>query len=684
VEGATPRRSGRARPVGPPPGLRPYSPHWGESFAFASFLFVAVVFPATAAEVDSGAQATAPDEAGAAAATAVERVVVTANRTPTEADQVGQSFTVLTLEQIRQDQETSVADIVARTPGVTLTRNGGPGQPTSLFIRGADSDQTLVLIDGVKVNNPSDPGSGFDFANLDVGEVARIEVLRGPQSALYGSEAIGGVVNIVTAQPTAPFQGDLQAEGGSYGTAYLHAGLGGVSDRVDWRLGAWYHSTDSVSAFDKTVGGVGNDPFHTAGAAGRLTYALTPGLQIDERAYFTWSRAEFDGYDTPTGEFGNDDEFGRTTQVVDYTGINASAFDGRLKNRLAFEYAQIDRRYEDPLQPGTKFTFLDTGASTTVEYEGAFVIAPGYQAVFGAQSGRSTIDTASPPFSPAFIAGATQTSGYGQLSADVLPNLTLTAGGRFDDHSTFGGHGTGQASAAWRLNDGDTILRASFGQGFKAPSLYQLYSPYGDLTLRPELANGWDAGIEQKFLRGRIDLQATYFGRETRDLIEFVSCFGITTGACATNTVGGYYANVARASAEGVEIQASWSATDRLTVTANYTYDHDLDRSPGSPTYGNQLARRPRNIANLNASYVWPVRLTTALAVRYADRSFDDPANTIPLKSYVLWDVRASYPVGHGLEIYGRIENLTDKHYETTYEYGTLGRAAYAGVRYQF
>jgi vitamin B12 transporter len=638
----------------------------------------------TAAEVDSGVEASAPDEAGTAAATAVERVVVTANRSPTAADQVGQSFTVLTLEQIRQDQEVSVADIVARTPGVTLARNGGPGQPTSLFIRGADSDQTLVLIDGVKVNDPSDPGSGYDFANLVVGDITRVEVLRGPQSALYGSEAIGGVVNIVSAEPTAPFQGVVQAEGGSYGTAYASAALGGKTDRFDWRLAAWYHSTDSVSAFDKTFGGTGNDPFHTAGTSGRLTYAVTPDLKLDERAYFTWSRAEFDGYDTPTGAFGNDNEFGRTRQFVDYTGLDASLFDGRLKNRLAFEYSSINRDYEDPNQPGTKFTFLNTGAATTVEYEGVFAIAPGYQTVFGAQSNRSTIDTASPPFSPAFVAGATLTSGYGQLSADVLPNLTLTAGGRYDTHSTFGGHGTGQASAAWRLNGGDTILRASFGQGFKAPSLYQLYSPYGNLSLRPELANGWDAGVEQKFLRGRLDLQATYFGRETRDLIEFVSCFGITTGACATNTVGGFYDNVARASAEGVEVQASWSVAERLTLTGNYTYDHNVDRSPGSPTLGKQLARRPWNTANLAASYVWPVGLTTAVVVRYADRSYDDPANTIPLQSYVLWDLRASYPVGHGLEVYGRIENLTDKHYETTYQYGTLGRAAYAGVRYQF
>jgi vitamin B12 transporter len=653
--------------------------------SLTSLWLAALAWPAIAlAQQGTGDKASSPDEAGAAAATAVGAVVVTANRTLSLQSRVGQSFTVLTLDQIRLDQETQVDDILTRTPGVTLSKNGGPGGVGSILIRGADSDQTLVLIDGVKVNDPSDPGTGYDFSNLYAGDIARIEVLRGPQSTLYGSEAIGGVVNVITAAATRPLEGDVQLEGGSYGTAYAKAAIGGKEDRFDWRLAPYYDSTDGVSDFDKTFGGTGNDPFHTAGASGRIRYDVTPTVQLDERAYFTWSRNEFDGYDTPTGYFGNDNEFGRTRQVVDYTGLNFPLLDGRLQNRVAFEYDDIDRRNEDPDQPGTKFTFLDSGAARTFEYEGVFAIAPGYQAVFGAQTQRSTIDADSPLYPPTVNADATLSSGYAQVTATPLPGLTLTGGGRFDDHSTFGGHGTGQASAAWALNGGNTILRASFGQGYKAPSLYELYSQYGNPALRPEDANGWDAGVEQHFLDGRVVVQATWFGRETRELIEFVSCYGVVTGTCATNTAGGYYANVDRASAQGAELQATWQATSRLLIAGNYTYDHDVDRSPGAPTYGLQLPRRPRNTANLSASYVWPVKLTTAVALRYADRSYDDAYDTIALQSYVLWDVRASYPLRPHLEVYGRIENVTDKHYETAYQYGSLGRAAYAGVRYSF
>jgi vitamin B12 transporter len=651
---------------------------------------IALLAPLAAAGPVAAQQAPSPDEAGGGAATAVPQIVVTANRIPVQADQVGQSVTVLTAPDLRLDQETGIADILARTPGVTFDRNGGPGQTTSLFIRGAESAQTVVLIDGVKVNDPTDPGAGYDFGGLSTGDIARIEVLRGPQSTLYGSEAIGGVVNIVTAEPTRPLEGDAQIEGGSYGTAYVKGAVGGKEDRYDWRIGAYYEATDSVSAFDKAFGGKEADGFDTAGVSARFRYDLTKALQFDERLYYSASRTEFDGYDNPTFSFGDDAEFGRTQQVVDYTGLNLSLFDGRLKNRLAFEYNELERRYEDPDQPQTKFTYLGLGRATTVEYEGSYAIAPGYQAVFGAESERSTIDAQSPYYVLNYgdlptKANATVNSGYGQIVGEVVPGLTLTSGVRYDDHSTFGDHVTGQASAAWRLNGGNTILRASFGQGFKAPSLYELYSEYGNAALRPETANGWDAGIEQHFLDGRVVVQATYFGRTTRNLIDFVSCYGVTTGGCAAHQIfGGYYDNVARAQAQGVELQGTWQATKRLSLSANYTFDDTEDRSPGSPTEGLQLARRPKNTANLSAGYLWPIKLRTDLAVRYAGESYNDDAHAILLKSYTLIDLRGSYPLREHLELYGRIENLADRRYETAYEYGTLGRAAYGGVRVTF
>jgi vitamin B12 transporter len=646
--------------------------------------------PAVALAQAGPGRAPSPDEAGAAAATALSGIAVAANRSAAPIDQTGASVAVLTAPDIRADQETSVGDILARTPGVSFDRNGGVGQTTSLFIRGADSDQTVVLIDGVKLNDPSSPGTGYDVSSLITGDIARIEVLRGPQSTLYDSAAIGGVVNIVTADATKPLEGDLRAEGGSLNTAYVSGGLGGKDGALAWRIGAYGETTAGVSAFDQKFGGQEADAYRTLGASGRLRYDLTDSLQLEERAYYSWSRTSFDGYDTPTGAFGDDFEYGHTEQLTGYTGANLSLLDGQLKNRLAFEYSGVDHNDQDPQQPAnygvnTTTTYVGAGRTYTLEYEGAAALAPGWQAVFGAQSERSSFVSQAPVYEPvANRAHLTIDSGYGQITAQPLPGLSLTGGARYDDQSNVGGHVVGQASAAWRLNDGGTILRASFGQGFKAPSLYQLYSEYGNAALHPEQADGWDAGIEQHLLGGRLMLQATYFGRDTRQLIEFISCYGITQGLCATNVSGGYYANVARARAEGLELQTAWKATDRLQLTANYSFDDSEDRSPGSPTLGYQLARRPKDTANLDAAYVWPVKLRSDLALRYAGQSWDDAAHTIALKGYTLVDVRLSYPVRRGLELYGRVENLTNHVYETAYQYGALRRAFYGGLRLSF
>lgn len=650
---------------------------------------------ASAVCAQSPSPSATPDVAGANAANAVTEVVVVANRTAQPIAKVGQSVTVLTLPQIQADQEPVVSDILARTAGVTVTRSGGVGEPTSFNIRGAPTDQTMVMIDGVKLDDPSAAEGGYDFSDLLVGDVSRVEILRGPQSTLYGSDAIGGVVNIVTADPTRPFQGDAQIEGGSYGTIYAKAGVGGLDGPVTWRLAANDYSTTGISAFDQHLGGREPDGYSNQGISGRFGYQFTPDVSLDLRGIFVNARSDFDGFSTPTGAFGDDSEYGTTQEAIGYAGLNFNLFDARLKNRLALQYTSTDRNNYDPADDPINKTFAGLGTNFRAEYQGALAIGPGWQGVFGAQHEQSSIAVSTPafnnPLSPAYFppgsppikASVSTESGYGQLQGEVLPGLNLTGGVRYDANSTFGGHVTGQASAAWSPNGGDTVLRASWGQGFKAPSLYELYSQYGSPGLRPEQADGWDAGIEQRLWGRRIDLQATWFSRDTDNLIVFLDCVSTATPQCANGRFG-YYANVDRAQAYGVELTGAVRPLPGLEITANYTFTDTQDRSPASPTFGKTLPHIPRDTANAVVSYVWPIRLTTAVAVRYASNSYDDPANTILLKAYTLVDLRASYPLTHNLEIYGRIENVGNTVYETVYQYGTLGRAAYVGVRASF
>ena len=626
-----------------------------------------------------------------------DEIVVVANRAPEPLAKIGSSVTVLNDEAIRQSQEVVVADLLAQTPGLTFARTGGVGQPTSVFIRGAESNQTVVVIDGVQLNDPSTTGGGFDFANLLTGDISRIEILRGAQSTLYGSQAIGGVINIVTAEPTGPFGAGVTAEGGSHGTGYVTSNVGGKNDSLLWRLSGNWYGTSGIPAFDERYGGKRLSTSQIGGGSGQLRYDLTPDLQFDVRGYYTQARTDFDGYDTPNANppysFGDDNEYGKTSQMLGYAGLTLKSPDRTLTNRVAVQYTNTETRLFDPNVPAnlgspSTETFYGIGRNLREEYQGTWAITPRVQAVFGAQHERSTISTDSPAFDysgPMPLNNhATIDSGYAQFQGEVIAGLTLTAGGRYDRHDVYGGHSTGQFAAAWSLNDSHTILRASFGQGFKAPSLYQLYSNYGNKALQPELANSWDAGVEQHGWDGRLVLSATYFNRDSRDLIEFFDCTTPSTQPLCGAEPFGYYANVARASAHGVELQGAATPIDQLKLAANYTLTDTEDRSAGSTTFGNQLARRPKNAANASATYLWPSRLSTTVGARYAGRSFDDAANKIALGGYVLLDLKVSYALGNRLELYGRVDNVTGKHYETAYLYGTYGRVAYAGVRATF
>jgi len=624
----------------------------------------------------------------------LNEIVVVANRAPEPLSKIGNPVTVLTEAAIKESQQTVVSDLLAQTPGLSVARDGGVGQLTSVFIRGADSDETVVVIDGVQMNDPSAPGGEFNFANLLTSDISRIEILRGAQSTLYGSQAMGGVINIVTGEPAGTFGGGVNAEGGSHNTGYTTANVGGKDDALMWRLSGNWYGTSGIPAFDEKLGGMRLDASQIGGGSGQLRYDITPDLQFDLRGYYTQARTDFDGYDTPTGNFGDDNEYDKNSQVLGYAGLTLRSPDRTFTNRVAFQYTDTETRNFDPNAPAnygspSTETFYGIGRNEREEYQGTWTITPRIQAVFGAQHERSTIDTYSGEFQPApppVQNYATIDSGYAQLQAEVLRGFTLTAGERYDRHDVYGGHSTGALAAAWVLNDGTTILRSSFSQGFKAPSLYQLYSSYGNLALRPEAAESWDAGVEQRAWDGRLALSATYFQRYSRDLIEFFDCT-TPNPLCLTEPFG-YYANIARAAAHGVELQGVVKPNSQLTLAANYTLTDTEDKSPGSPTYGQELIRRPKNAANASATYRWSSPLSATVAARYSGPSFDDDAaaanGEIELGGYVLIDLKIAYALWDHLELYGRVDNAGGKHYETVYQYGTYGRSGYAGVRATF
>lgn len=641
------------------------------SIASASLFALYASLPAVALAEPTPAPP-AGDEAGT--------VVVTANRTPQPIERVGSSVSVVTAAELERRQTQIVSDVLRTLPGVTVARNGGIGGTTSVFIRGAESEQTVALIDGVKLNDPSSPGGGFNFGNLLVGNIERIELLRGPSSVLWGSQAIGGVVNLITRQPTEQLVANGRVE---YGYRHSVQAVANVSDKIGPLAlsgGGGYFRTDGISAFSEARGGTEKDGYTNYGANLNLSLALTDAVSLEARGYYSDGEAGIDGFAPPTFGLGDTREITRTRDFVGYGGARVALFGGRLRNRLGYAYTDVRRRNLD-LGAGGAETFAGNGRNERFEYQGVWDIAKGWQATFGVERETSRFATSS--FGGPVTRGrARLDSIYGQLVATPVDGLTLTGGVRRDEHDRFGGWTTLGASGVWVLGSG-TTLRASYAEGFKAPSLFQLQSNFGNQQLRPERSQGWDAGITQSFLGGAAQAGITWFRRDSNDLIIFVGCPAPLTGIC-TGRPFGTYDNVARARAEGVEFTLTLKPVEPLTVQGNYTYTDATNRSPGDANFGRQLLRRPQHSANVLVDYRWAFGLTTGVTLTHVGSSFDNAANTRKVQGYILADLRAAIPLWRGVEAYGRIENLFDERYETVRLYGSPGRGGFIGLRVRY
>ncbi len=643
-----------------------------------AFLKVTISASAICASL-SGAAMAQDTLAGAAAREPV--IVVTANRTAQALDKVGQSITVIDSAEIDRRQTQTVADVLRTIPGVSIARSGGIGTSTSVFIRGAESDQTVALVDGIKLNDPSSPGGGFNFGNLLIGNIERIEVLRGPSSVLWGSQAIGGVVNMITRQPTEDLRVNLRGEYGYRDTGQLVGNLSGKAGPLSASIGAGYFRTDGISAFSEARGGVEKDGYENYGANGNVNLALSDWLSVDARGWYSEGRVNIDGFPPPSFAFGDVNEESRTREIVGYTGVNAALFDGRFRNRLGYAYTDTRRRSIALDGPASE-TFAGHGRNERIEYQGIFDIAEGWQLTGGLERETSRFSSSSFGAVPA-IGRARIDSVYAQIMASPIAGLTLTGGVRHDDHNRFGGATTLAASGVYAISQTGTTLRASYAEGFKAPSLFQLQSDFGNQLLQPERSKGWDAGITQDLVEGRLQASATYFRRDSDDLINFISCPLPRTGICAGRP-SGTYDNVSKARAEGVEIGLMMQPVDALRLQANYTYTDATNRSPGNANFGRQLVRRPQHSVTALIDYRWGFGLETGVTLTHVGANFDNANNSRKVEGYVLADLRAAYPVTERVEIYGRVENLFDERYETVFRYGSPGRAGYVGVRLRY
>ena len=616
--------------------------------------------------------ATIPDKA----------IVVVASGLPSHRTASSYPVTVIADAELRAIQGPDLTHALRRLPGVTLTRNGGLGGFTGVRVRGAGAEQLFVLIDGVKVNDVSAPAGGFDFGNLMADEIGKVELLRGSHSVIWGSDALAGVMNLSTRAV------DGVVGSAEYGGARQFSGqaLAGVhTGDIDATLAGGAVRARGISASDM---GTERDGFGQWHLSGRARAYLAGGWHAVAAARYARGELEIDGYPAPLFAFADTLERQDTRERSGSVGIEHKG--DRLMLRANASRSVNHRDLIDEAAGPAPY-YRTHSRLSRAELFGEYRLSGALDDVrinFGAAR-EWTRFAADGAFS-SDRGDARITSGHALMTYDD-GGVTLGAGARYDSHSRFGGEWTFGANGALALG-ADWSLRGSYGEGFKAPTLFQLLSDYGNGALIPERSRSYDLGLAHGSRDGATHFAASLFRRDSRDLIDFVSCFGVAGGICAGRPFG-TYDNVGRARARGFELEGNLRLPGRtpgywpVQLRAAYSYVKAIDRIGGR-----DLARRPRHALTLSgdwqidAEHVFATTLGADL--RMVGDSFDDAANAVPVDGHALVDLRASRPLleiggvgGRSLDLFGRVENVFDARYTEVAGYRTQGRAAYVGLR---
>jgi vitamin B12 transporter len=487
-------------------------------------------------------------------------------------------------------------------------------------------------------------------------------VLRGPNSIIWGSQAIGGVINVQSLAPTEALAVRAGAEYGYAESLRGNANLSGTSGIFEGSVGGAYYRTDGISALS---GGTEKDGYENTSANGRLKVNLAENFALDFRGYYNRGTIE---YDSPFGGGANALPVSKNRQFVGYVGAQFELADGRFQNRVSYARTDISRIGSDPVV----FSFNNFDVEGTIdrfEYHGAFDLADAATIVFGAEH-EQTFASTSFEGAPADVARNEVTSGFGQLILRPFTGLTLTGGVRYDDYSDYGGQTTFGGNAAYTRNGGATVFRATYAEGFRAPTLSEGQPPFGNPDLKPETARNFDLGVEHRFLDEKAQVFATYFNRSSNDQITF-------------SFVTFQSENIGRVKTQGVELGFALQPTERLSIQANYTLTDAINRSAGA-NFGNRLELRPQHSGSFTLDWQTPWKAKLGGSLLLTGDSFDNAANNVRLDGYALANIRAAFPVTDAFELYGRVDNVFDTQYTVVNSYNTYGRSAHVGVRARF
>lgn len=579
-------------------------------------------------------------------------MVVSATKTEETLDQVSSTVFVVTDQEMEEKGAWSLPDALRDVPGLYVRSNGAFAGPTMVTMRGGHSSQVRVMMDGVRLADPISTSGGFNLSLMDVGAVDQLEVVQGPQSTLYGSDAMAGIINLITKRGRGKPSFWATGEGGSYSTMRGQLGTQGEVDGFNFFASASGITTDGISsAKDQPE----KDSYNNHQFNARVGYEFKPGTELYGIGYYHKADVDYDSF--WSGPADSDDNVKNTS----WSGI--LGFRQEVSNwwdhKLTLSNGKTKREYSDESEYNSELT--------TAEWQHNLHYKELATLTLGLDWEQEKGDYVSPLYSDAL---GTQKSelwgGYLQAQISPIKGLNLLAGARNDHHDSYGDEATWRAGASYYFGKTGTKLRSTYGTGFKSPTLYQLYSKFGDKDLSPEKSKGWDAGIDQEFFKGRLKLSLTYFSLKTDDLILW--------------DFGTYkYKNVDQAKSSGLEFSFKAMLTKWLGLDGSYTYTDSENDSTGK-----ELVYVPRNKATLGFR-LQPIKgLVARVYGLYVGKRYDDDDNLEEVDAYFTVNLAASYEINKYLKLTGRVVNLFDEDYEEIKDFGTMGLSAFVGLKLSY
>jgi len=581
----------------------------------------------------------------------IDDVVVTASRIEESLEETTSSVTVIRADEIRKRDIIFVTDLLRELPELNLVQNGGTGRNATVFLRGGGPEHLLVMIDGVKVNSTT-TGS-FDFSGINVDDIERIEIVKGPQSTIYGSEAMAGVINIITKKGRGRPQIGLSLEGGSYGTYKPSFTLSGGEDNLDYRLTITHYYTDGISAAKE---GIEKDGYKNSSLSGRFGYNPLGRVRIELSGRYYYNRTDLDGFDFMEKKAVDDLNFIESGNHYTLSGKVTTLPTDNWEQVLMISRARDSLRFRDPDDLYNNADIITS--RDTIDWQHNLYLHDNYTITAGIEYRQEKGENRD-NFKESISNKAVYLNNKLKL---FKGDLILNAGMRYDDHERSGSRMTYRLGGIYNLKDHGIRVRGGYGTGFRAPAFNELFFPfYGNPDLKPEKTKAWEIGIEKDLMKGDIILSVTYFDQSYNDLIQ-------------TDPNTWTAANIAKAAVKGIETGLKVRMSESFNIAAGYTYTDSKDKETGE-----KLTRRPRDKFNISLAYsLKDLSLMTDFI--FVGKRFDSSIRK-DLPSYSVLNLALNYKLTKVVTLFTRVENLFDSDYEESGTYGTPGFSVYAGLK---